>query len=284
MLCQFKLILCLQIVIRIGESSPRIKKILLEPEGYPEMTSHQLLTKWKVDNIQSEDLFIPGLCRSFSLHIVEKSWKGHNSKTDCGLASYDQCDFNESTQNLEISLDVRQCRLFKFRSYKVCLTVGEDTCSKGFSFDRVTENTNDNSEKIYDYDYNERVSATIAEEMVSEEYVDLSFFNHDLINMQLNQEMNENIDGDLESLKNEMNISTIAYEDNDNNKLFTFSQWFPNNIFNQTNQKQNNTIKNEHGYSDMVLLFGRILEFCLLILIAVTSILCIFLLCAIKFC
>ena len=164
------------------------------------------------------------------------------------------------------------------------MTVGEDTCSKGFSFDRVTENTNDNSEKIYDYDYNERVSATIAEEMVSEEYVDLSFFNHDLINMQLNQEMNENIDEDLESLKNEMNISTIAYEDNDNNKLFTFSQWFPNNIFNQTNQRQNNTIKNEHGYSDMVLLFGRILEFCLLILIAVTSILCIFLLCAIKFC
>ena len=56
----------------------------------------------------------PG-ARQLQVLLVERRWRGGSERTDCGLAGYDQCQLSTDL-TLQLSLDIRQCRLQQFRS------------------------------------------------------------------------------------------------------------------------------------------------------------------------
>ena len=91
---------------------------------------------------------------------MERRWLGASQRTDCGLAGYDRCQLLTDL-TLQLSLDIRQCRLQQFRStidtfgchlfsqllpvyicrtYKLCLTPARTTCSKSFSVEKYQPN------------------------------------------------------------------------------------------------------------------------------------------------
>ena len=58
------------------------------------------------------------------------------SRADCGLAGLDRCRRAPGRPALlEAALDIRQCRVHQFRSYRLCLL--PTVCSASFSLERA---------------------------------------------------------------------------------------------------------------------------------------------------
>ena len=168
-----------------------------------------------------------------------------------------------------------------FRSYKMCLTLGNNLCSEAFSFDSVRKEysqAEDNDYQNYnididDFDYKERIT-TFRED----DFIELN-----LKNIEIFTKIN---DKNREMTK--MVSTTPNYYKNLNQKLKAASEKDKvgaKDIVKSSNIGQESKDVSQNVKRDKIMLIlGRVVEFCLLLLIIITTILCVFLLCAIKFC
>ena len=168
-----------------------------------------------------------------------------------------------------------------FRSYKMCLTLGNNLCSEAFSFDSVRKEysqAEDNDYQNYnidieDFDYKERITT-----FKEDDYIELN-----LKNIEIFTKIN---DRNREITK--MVSTTPNYYKNLNQKLKAASEKDKvgaEDIVKSSNIGQESKDVSQSVKRDKIMLIlGRVVEFCLLFLIIITTILCVFLLCAIKFC
>ena len=171
--------------------------------------------------------------------------------------------------------------MMNFRSYKMCLTLGNNLCSEAFSFDSVRKEYSQAEHNDYqnynidieDFDYKERIT-TFRED----DYIDLN-----LKNIEIFTKIN---DRNREMTK--MVSTTPNYYKNLNQKLKAASEKDKvgaKDIVKSSNIGQESKDVSQNVKRDKIMLIlGRVVEFCLLLLIIITTILCVFLLCAIKFC
>lgn len=172
----------------------------------------------------------------------------------------------------------------------MCLTLGNSLCSEAFSFDSVRKEysqADDNDYQNYnfdndDYDYKERITSSRDKK---EDYVELNLNNIEVFtNINSARNLN-NRDMTKESL------DTTPHYKNFHQKLDVSSE--KDDSVDSVNpisrekmdqeQEQKNVSKNIKR-DKIMLVLGRIVELCLIMLVIVSTILCVFLLCAIKFC
>ena len=178
-----------------------------------------------------------------------------------------------------------------FRRYKMCLTLGNSMCSEAFSFDSVRKEYSKADNDDYqsynfdndDYDYKERITTSRDKK---EDYVELNLNNMEIftnINIARNSNNRDMTKDSLDTTPHNKNFHQkldMSSEKDD-------SEDAVNQILKEKKMDQNQESENvsQNIKRDRIMLvLGRIVELCLIMLVIVSTILCVFLLCAIKFC
>ena len=170
-----------------------------------------------------------------------------------------------------------------FRSYKMCLTLGNNLCSEAFSFDSVRKEYSQGEDNDYqnykididDFDYNERIT-TFREK---DDYIELNLKNIEIFT-KINDRSKETTNDDLSTTPNSYkNLHQKLKSASEKDKIGAEDIVKSKNLGQESEDVSHNVKRDQ-----IMLILGRVVEFCLLLLIIITTILCVFLLCAIKFC
>ena len=174
----------------------------------------------------------------------------------------------------------------------MCLTLGNNLCSEAFSFDSVRKEYSQQDNNDYqnynfdndDYDYNERITTSRDKK---EDYVELNLNNIEIFT-NINSARNSNNrvvtkdsrDTTPHNYKNFHQKLDVSSEKDDSKDALN-----PNFIEKKLDRNQDTENVSQNIKRDKIMLvLGRIVELCLIMLVIVSTILCVFLLCAIKFC
>ena len=171
--------------------------------------------------------------------------------------------------------------------------MGNYLCSEGFSFDSVSREYSYEDDYDYqkfdyeneDYDYKERVT----DFKDNDDYVELSLDNIDIITKINDRKLNAN----SKNKAQDGLVTTPNYYNKMDNKLDEKKKaavedkvklFFKELETDQESEKNRMDISQNVNRDKIMLIIGRVVELCLILLIIVTTILCVILLCAIKFC
>lgn len=172
----------------------------------------------------------------------------------------------------------------------MCLTLGNNLCSEAFSFDSVRKEysqAEDNDYQNYnfdDFDYKERITTSRDKK---DDYIELNLNNIEIFTSINNAKNSENRDMTKEGLdmtphdyknfhqKQELEVSSEKDDTEDEVKP----------IFKEKKRDQESKDVSPIFKRDKIMLIlARVVELCLIMLVIVCTILCVILLCAIKFC
>ena len=165
----------------------------------------------------------------------------------------------------------------------MCLTLGINLCSEAFSFDSVRKEYSQEEDNDYqnyqididDFDYKERIP-TFREK---DDFIELNLKNIEIftkINDRSRETTNDGLSTTPNSYKN-LHQKLKAASEKDN---IGVEEVVKSKNLGQESEDVSQNVKRDK----IMLILGRVVEFCLLLLIIITTILCVFLLCAIKFC
>ena len=201
------------------------------------------------------------------------------------------------------------------RTYKLCITAELDVCSQGFSFDSVSKEFFKEEPDSFDFDYNEGVKLTDPEKnnfinkYYDNDYVELTLGNIEIITKVnkferkiAERKREDKLQGSKSVTSNSETQTTPHYYQEYNERRFKTDQNTDKTtkgqlldrvkvklFYEELEERGEDDIENVFKITDeknkkLMVIIGRILEFCLISLIVITTILCIILLCAIKFC
>lgn len=145
-------------------------------------TTHQLHTTWEVHGAGSISL----LCAFSLISLVELGWTGESNELSSGNSWAISCKEGEQGDKMVIEVDITKFRVQPFKSYKVCVSVEEDTtmshlapvCTHLFSFEKsVPYIPEDNTVKKEEHHETGAIapntqSQTLDEESVLQEILD----------------------------------------------------------------------------------------------------------------
>ena len=172
------------------------------------------------------------------------------------------------------------------RTYKLCLTVGTAVCSEGFSFDSVSTDHLQAEDQYGDYDYNERVTPLVEDVEVT----GLSLDHALLENLERKKDERKAILNKLKSVgffgSEENSKEIIELQETGNIHKNGSYEDIIKLLYNELEEEDGEDIFRRIGQDNKKIMhiIGRVLELFLLILVIITTVLCIFLLCAMKFC
>ena len=173
-----------------------------------------------------------------------------------------------------------------FRSYKMCLTLGNNLCSEAFSFDSVRKEYSQAEDNDYqnnnfdDFDYKERITTSRDKK---DDHIELNLNNIEIftsINSAKNSENRDMTKDGLDDYKtfHQKQDLEVSSEKNDTEDEV-------NPIFKEKKRDQDfKDVSQIFKRDKIMLILARVVELCLIMLVLVCTILCVFLLCAIKFC
>ena len=157
-------------------------------------------------------------------------------------------------------------------------------CSEGFSFDSVSTDHLQAEDQYGDYDYNERVTPLV-------EDVEVTGLNLDHAGLENLDERKANILNKLKSVgffgSEENSKEMIELQETGNSHKNGSYEDIIKLLYNELEEEEDGVdIFRRIGQDNKKIMhiIGRVMELFLLILVIITTVLCIFLLCAMKFC